>query len=515
MKVFIVDDEMITIRMLKNIILWEDFGLEIIGYANDGQQAYNMILNEKPDIIISDIKMNNMSGLELVEKVQSIYKDVKFILMSAYADFGYVKEAMRLGCSDYILKPIDELELEKTLRKVIEQIRGIQNEKKVIDNSEKQLRLLNLYKYMKFGNNINKVLKNVNEFEIKFDKFALILVQQNNTSMDEYTHTNSIELIQEKYINSVLEDIIKAKKNKNFICFEYEEDAWLLLIEDVDTKEIVSISQYIIDNFMENLNLNVLICFSPIGKNLEDMPLLYDQIKSLSKYSFYIGEEKILGYNYNCDGNEIDKLRYIGLIREAEQSLQNNNIEHLKEIVNGAFELTREFNPNILENIYEFCYRILIVVNKMLKNDYKTIKYEELQKYSSLKELKKFVINSIEKLDINSIENTTKKYSKPVEQTLKIIQRDYDKNISLDDISQSIAVSKNYFCYLFKREVGVSLWNYLTQVRLQQAKKLLKETEMKTYEIAFKVGYDNPSYFSKIFKKIEHMTPNEYREKII
>ena len=108
-----------------------------------------------------------------------------------------------------------------------------------------------------------------------------------------------------------------------------------------------------------------------------------------------------------------------------------------------------------------------------------------------------------------------KKYSDSIEKCLKIIGEKYDKNITLDEITKEVAVSKNYFCYLFKKEMGMSLWSYLTQVRLDKAKELLKNTDMKTYEIAFKVGYDNPSYFSKIFKKIENMTPNEYREKII
>ncbi|MGN0311563.1 MAG: helix-turn-helix domain-containing protein, partial [Lachnospiraceae bacterium] len=95
---------------------------------------------------------------------------------------------------------------------------------------------------------------------------------------------------------------------------------------------------------------------------------------------------------------------------------------------------------------------------------------------------------------------------------LDIIKEKYNRNLSLEDICQEVSVSKNYFCYLFKRETGMSLWNYLTVVRLQHARELLEKTDLRSYEIAFQVGYENPSYFSTLFKKYEHMSPNEYRE---
>ena len=101
--------------------------------------------------------------------------------------------------------------------------------------------------------------------------------------------------------------------------------------------------------------------------------------------------------------------------------------------------------------------------------------------------------------------------SRPVRESLAIIEKCYRENLSLDEICGQIAVSKNYFCYLFKREMGMSLWNYLTVVRIRRAKELLEKTELLSYEVAFQVGYDNPSYFSRIFKRETGMTPNEYR----
>lgn len=126
MKVLLVDDEIFTIRMLQTLIPWEQLGMTVIGYAQSGEEAYEKTVREHPDIIISDIKMPGMSGLEFLRKVHHYDETIKMILMSAYADFSYIKEGMKLGCSDYILKPMDENELEQVLGKVAAEIKGEQ-----------------------------------------------------------------------------------------------------------------------------------------------------------------------------------------------------------------------------------------------------------------------------------------------------------------------------------------------------------------------------------------------------
>lgn len=399
MKILIVDDEIITIKMLKTLIDWEKLGLELIGYANDGVQAYDILKNQKVDIILSDIRMANMNGIELIKKVSNLYEDVKFILMSAYADFEYAKEAMQLGCSNYILKPIDEIELEKTLRKVIEEIRGKEDKKRIVDSSIKKLQLFELYKYMKFGKNINSVLKDVNSYKIDFNNYYIVLIQQENSSMNDYMRVNSIELFHHKYIEKLLDEIIVENYKKNYVDFLFDDESCVLIVDRVKDEEITLMCKNIQNKFLQEIEIKTKVFFSEKGKELSMLPILHEKLE--------------------------------------------------KDI--------------------------------------------------------------LEKLDENTYEE--KKYSEAVEKCLKIIERDYDKNISLDEVTKEVAVSKNYFCHIFKKEMNMSIWNYLTKVRLEKAKELLRKSDMKSYEIAFKVGYDNPSYFSKIFKKIEKMTPNEYREK--
>lgn len=441
MKVLLVDDEIFTIRMLENLIPWKELGLEVAGHAKNGEEAYDMVLKDTPDIIISDIKMPGMNGLEFLNRVRSVKPGIKTILMSAYADFSYVKEGMKLGCCDYILKPVDELELEQVLRKAVSEIQGQKEQEKVVSKSVRQLENINLYHYMKTGHGFNKVKKMKEQYRTKMQCYTLFMIQLSSPTIDEYNTAANIEMGREGYLSNILEHILSSWAAE-YTIFDYEEGRWVIILEIGEDVCQQKIAAHIISSLFEETGIHVNICFSTVGRSPEQLPELYEEVQNLSKYSFYMGEEEILGYGYNCNKEELDQIRDIGISREAETGIRDSGEERM----------------------------------------------------------------------VSSSENSKKTYCRTVEESLALIEAKYNENLSLEEICAEVAVSKSYFCYLFKRETGMSVWNYLTVVRLQHAKELLESTDLKSYEIAFKVGYDNPSYFSKLFKKYENMTPNEYRE---
>lgn len=529
MKVLLVDDEIFTIRMLQNLIHWKEMGLELIGYAQNGEDAYAKTIEENPDIIISDIKMPGMNGLEFVKKVKAYNKGIKIILMSVYADFSYVQEGIRLKCSDYILKPIDESDLEKVLRKLIMEIQGEKERQTIISESANQLDKMNMFHFMKTGHGINKI-KNAGQTELikrmTMQKYSVFMVQISNATIDEYNKTTNIEMVHEGYICSVLGNTLLSMEAEYRI-FDYEENSWTIILEGKNGFKREEIARRLIDAMWEETGLKVNVCFSSFGHQLEELPELYEELRNLSKYSFYIGDMDILGYEYNCNKEELKEVRDIGITKDIEQAVNNKEVEKIYTILNEAFELSKEHYPGELTNIYELCYQTLLSVRKQIpekergSEKYRELfgmSYEKLKKIPSLKELKTEIMRMVGYIpnitavsaSVGKIKQNT--YSEPVKESIVLIEQKYNENLSLDEICEEIAVSKNYFCYLFKRETGRSVWNYLTEIRLEHAKQLLEDTDLRSYEVAFQVGYDNPSYFSKLFKKYENMTPNEYRE---
>lgn len=515
LKVLLVDDEIITIRMLQDLIDWKKYQLQLIGYAQDGLQAVDMFLKYEPDIVISDIKMPNMTGIELVRKTKALNKETAIILVSAYSDFAYISEAMKMGCSDYILKPIDENELDEALKKVVEKISGQNEQKEIIMKSKTLTRNNLLLSFMKTGAHLNSVMNNKTDYPVNFSSFFILKLQLNYHTINEYANMQHIEKVKTSYISHVIEEVIHQYEH---ILFDYEEDGWIILLSNVVHEDILTVSEHLKQQLHEYFGINIFACFSDEIQQFESLPLQYSKLKLLSRYHFYIGSEDIVGYGYNCNESEFNQIRGLNLVNEMEEALLKNNRTFAEKILNEVFYLSKNINPLDLNLVYEMCYQIIVAIKRMIVNKSEQteemayilkVNFDDLLQYKSVISLKHFMLRTVSV--IMGQENQVK-YSDIVETGIDLLQENYNKNISLEEICKQISVSKNYFSFLFKQEVGISVWTYLTELRLNAAKKLLIETDMKNYEIAKQVGYDNPSYFSMLFKNHESMTPREYRK---
>lgn len=516
-KVLLVDDEIITIRMLQNLIDWKKYNLELIGYAQDGLKAAEMFLKYEPDIVISDIRMPNMTGIELVKKIRALNKDTAFILISAYSDFSYISEAMKIGCSDYILKPIDEQELDEALKKVVEKVSGQNEQKEIIEKGKWQTRNHMLQSFMKTGSNLNYIINKKMDYPINFGNFHIVMLQLNYKTIDEYANMQHIESIKISYISLIFKEVLQGYAH---ILFDYEYDSWVVLLSDIAQEKLLALSNQIKEQFKKQFEINVDVCFSDVISQLESLPLHYSKVKLLSRYSFYVESEDILGYGYNCNENKFNQIRGLDLVKEMEEALVGNDRIKAEKILNEVFYLSKNINPVSLNLVYDMCYQIVIIIKKIiLEKSNQTeemrvilkLNFDDLQYYKSVVSFKSFMWETVD-LVLTGIGEDQEKFSDIVEEGIHILKENYNKNISLDTICTEISVSKNYFSYLFKREVGISVWTYLTELRLEKAKKLLKETNMKNYEISSQVGYENPSYFSMLFKNYESMTPSGYRK---
>ncbi|MFZ7942690.1 response regulator transcription factor [Neobacillus sp. 19] len=517
-KVLLVDDEILTIRMLQRLIDWERFNLELVGYAQDGLEAYNAYLKYEPHIIITDIQMPNMTGIEFIKKVRAINKQTEIILVSAYGDFSNIQTAMKMGCSDYILKPIDEQELHDAIKKVSEKMDGEKEQRRIIDKSESQLKKMELRYYMKTGVHSQHIMKLQEGYHFNFERYHILVFEINHNTMDEFVTMQSIESMQMSYIIHVMEDKLKDYKN---ILFEFEENSWVILLSDIEQEELVSLSKEMISTLKNQFNINVKACFSDTVNGLMELPLQYKEIKLLCRYNFYLDTEEILGCGYNCQKDDFKEIQSRTLAKEVEEALKLKDLTNAEKIVNEIFQLSKSMNPFELNHIYEICFEMILILKKAISAKSKktekmmeilSISYQDLLKLKSINSLQDFMRHRMEET-LNQKKEVKGKYSQLVEESIKILESHYNESLSLEDICNQISVSKNYFCYLFKREVGISLWQYLTELRLEKAKELLLETDMKNYEISFQVGYDNPSYFSMLFKKYESMTPNEFRKR--
>ena len=428
MKVLIVDDEIFSIRILDALIHWDALGVKEKQQARSGSEGLQKALEFEPDIMITDIRMPDLSGLELAEKVLRAYPDTKVILMSAFADFSYIQKGMKLGCVDYILKPIDEAEFEKTLKRVIYMIEGEKEQEETNKKNASRVDDMNLYQYIRTGHGKNKVIgKDAARFS---SSYVIMYIQLADMTIDDHSSADNIEIEHEGYYSSLIRNIF-ADRTGFLKQLSFEEGTWIILQKDEGRQQTIDTAEMICREIESRTGHKFTVCFSSPWEGLDDLHKAWKEVSRLSRYGLTLGDHDVIGPDYNCSSEDL-----------------------------------------------------------------------------------KIVLEYREKEKKEQVQDNTQKYSETVRKALDIIDQNFAKNLSLEDICNDLSVSKNYFSYLFKRETGMNLWNYLTEIRLNKARQLLRDTELRSYEIAFEVGYDNPSYFAKLFKKHENMTPGEYRESL-
>lgn len=518
LKAMLVDDEALSIKMLENLINWDQYGIEIAATAADGLEAVERYKECEPNIVITDIKMPNLDGIEFIKKIREINSEIEFILISAYAEFGFVKEAIKFGCSNYLLKPIDELELEKTLQKVVSKISDKIITKKYVAKSELQKKKQLLRDFMKTGQRSDAACKVFAEFNKHSGPFALMDVSLNSETINDYVGLSDLAGEQINYVLDRIEAILST--HGDCLIFEYEEYSWLIAVFDQTIPQIVSIAQEIESSLLRECKLNTKICFSRISASALDLPLLYDQVMQCMKYSLFIDHASILGHGYNCGEEEFNKLRIAALTRDMAESLKQHNTIEASGIMDEVFEISENISPRDLGHIYTFCFETLLHVKAILTADDRdaaanieilNTTYPQIASISSMGKLRAFMTDVIRTVSYIGREEDDS-YCALVKSGIEYITYNYNCNLSLDKICEHLAVSKNYFCYLFKRDTGSSIWAYLTHIRMEKAREYLENTDWKSYMIAYSIGYDNPSYFSRLFKKLYGMTPSEYRE---
>lgn len=519
----IVDDEILSVRMLSQIIDWEKYGIRICALAEDGVEALELFEKHRPDIILTDIRMPRMDGLEFVQRVKAQRPETEFILISGYADFSYVKKAMEMGCSNYILKPVDEAELEAAVQSLMDKIDKKERQEEILVENQRMKVRRQLSRYMRTGSGQPEALRLMGQLPEGLSVFRLagIMIEENSIN-DHVEHASRLSGEME-----TLETRLEAYLNRRRPCLllDYEEGCWTVMLsaerKAASAKEVspASWAEEVCAYFQEEFKMSVRVCFTLPYEGIDGLPAAFMRLSNLERFSFYVGEAPVLGYGYNCEENEFDQLDILDRTKVIGQAISTRDITAAKKILGEVLELSIHLNPASLHLVYEFCYNVVCSIRDQFTREERLEKmnlpvmkmsYLDVSEIATVSELGQFMD---EVLDCLAGEETghSASYGRMVREGILYLEKHFDSNISLDSMCASLAVSKNYFCYLFKRETGENIWSYLTQIRLKRSKELLLTTDYKSYEIAYMVGYDNPSYFSRLFKKCTGQTPNEYK----
>lgn len=534
-KVFLVEDEMVIRRGIKNSIDWEKEGYIFCGEASDGELAYPMIIKEKPDILITDIRMPFMDGLELCKLVKKELPNIKILILSGYDEFDYAKEAIRLGVTEYLLKPISSGKLLEALNGVSESIRREKEDKDLVRKYMEEMRENTEHEKQKFfeqmiaGNlSMADALETGKKYEMNLSAGMYNLLLFRFTLGEE--NRKSGELLGEA------EYAIEKLTERLEYVFEFQRgvEGWAFLLM-ADNEEQMSERVKELSKDLEEImkNYSTIAYFGGIGQPVARLRELEESFREAERAlaaRFTMELNRIISVEdirmaQNVDTLDDIEITSFGEIEKTrtmlEKFLNNGAEDEIDEFVDVYInELPEENLKSVLMRQYiimdayivmmSFCEKIEGIEGEMqaqseeLKNSMKTSQ--------TLEEIKNYIRMLLKK--IIGVRDTIsgRRYSDIIEIAKDQIRKTYmSDEISLNTIAAEVGMSPSYFSSIFSKEMGKTFVEYLTEIRMDRAKELLMCSSMKTSEIGYEVGYKDPHYFSYIFKKMQNCTPKEFR----
>lgn len=534
-KVFLVEDEMVIRRGIKNSIDWEKEGYIFCGEASDGELAYPMIIKEKPDILITDIRMPFMDGLELCKLVKKELPNIKILILSGYDEFDYAKEAIRLGVTEYLLKPISSGKLLEALNGVSESIRREKEDKDLVRKYMEEMRENTEHEKQKFfeqmiaGNlSMADALETGKKYEMNLSAGMYNLLLFRFTLGEE--NRKSGELLGEA------EYAIEKLTERLEYVFEFQRgvEGWAFLLMADDEEQMSERVKELSKDLEEIMkNYSTIAYFGGIGQPVARLRELEESFREAERAlaaRFTMELNRIISVEdirmaQNVDTLDDIEITSFGEIEKTrtmlEKFLNNGAEDEIDEFVDVYInELPEENLKSVLMRQYiimdayivmmSFCEKIEGIEGEMqaqseeLKNSMKTSQ--------TLEEIKNYIRMLLKK--IIGVRDTIsgRRYSDIIEIAKDQIRKTYmSDEISLNTIAAEVGMSPSYFSSIFSKEMGKTFVEYLTEIRMDRAKELLMCSSMKTSEIGYEVGYKDPHYFSYIFKKTQNCTPKEFR----
>lgn len=530
-KVFLVEDEVIIRSGVKKSINWEQEGYEFVGEASDGELAYPMILKEKPDILITDIRMPFMDGLELSRLVKKELPDIKILILSGYDEFEYAKKAIKIDVTEYLLKPISAAKLTEVLNAVAETIRQENEEKNLLETYFAEMRenterdKMRLFEKLLMGDlSMGEILEAGERFGMNLGascyKIVLFKILAN---LENHVYA-------EQMVDACSSVEQAASMMEGVYVFQRGVEGWAFLLTAQDEKSMEESAKILYQNLKQAMkNYTQLEYFGGIGSTVPRIRSLKQSFREADRAfaarfveeANQIISQKEFEKSQMEEGLKMQGVVQIGKSREMLQKFLSNGTREEVKAFSDAY-ISRIEEENIRSTmvrqyvVIDVCIVILSFCERISSANRLQEEAEELQKMMqkihSLSEIKKYVVRLLnEAIELRDAESG-RRYSDLIAAAKKEIENHYmTEEISLNTVAISVGMSPSYFSSIFSKEAGKTFVEYLTEVRIEKAKEFLMCSSMKTSEIGYEVGYKDPHYFSYVFKKVQGCSPKEYR----
>lgn len=524
--VLLVDDELLARLGLKSLIPWNEYGYEIVGEAENGQLALELINQLHPDILFCDMKMPVMDGLTLIQELKKLPAPPQIIATSAYDEFHYVKQALKDGACDYLLK--SELEPDMLL-KALEHASSLLSADSLAQHSfsSEHLKLLQ-----------EDFLQNLFSGKVLPDSYIESQQKLLNIQLPtKYCFCLSLKIIppQESMIHlselkQTLEEVCKntLKNYGIFLSLLPREDHMLILIQPHSELENLSHKQFLTsccESLVQMISM-LFNCTCHIGASqvciaLHELPAARQQaLDSMEKAIF--DKKSLIFYSSHFEETHIEFYRILEMeLKDIENALNEMNHQKISDSFESLIHKIHLIDVEEQKYLRGICQTLIFLVNQKISTqaiDSEKLWWFDSQPYETVSTFQNRwqYCRWIQQLKTSLLQeiNPEQENQRIIIEAKKYMRTHYPSNLSLDFMSEYLGLSPNYFSKIFKKYTGINFIDYLTDLRLKRAEELLKTGKYKIYEISSMVGYENSTYFSRIFKKKYGYSPYQCKTNV-
>ena len=542
LKIFLAEDEVVVRETIKRMIPWEELGFELVGEAADGEMALPLLLRQQPDLLITDIKMPFMDGLTLARLAKKEIPGLKVVILSGYDDFNYAKQAIGIGVEDYLLKPITKNALIERLSEIRSRYEHEKTQKEYYEKFQREMQAYEKNSSRDFFEALVGGSMDMMEVYKKAEKLGLDIVAEAYNVLiftmncdedfsgqrDEYSswEAESLELLENFFAGHSSAMLFRSNIFSYGVLLKGQRET----IEE-NTRACVDEIRKILSRQDGRREW-----FLAVGQSVERLSQIQKSYHTASRAfsQRYLYDENILYYD------EMETMEHPGGQAETEDNayLQKVDVNALnpailqKFLSNGLQEETENFVKDYFyaigqEPMESLVFRNYVILNVRFSvisfikglgcdtNEMESADTEEVlaesgkNMESAIAYAKKMISQAIEIRD----QNSGNKNRSILKTAVDFIDSHYmDEEISLNTVANVANVSSNHFSALFSQNMGQTFIEYLTTLRMNKAKELLRCTGMRSSEIAGEIGYKDAHYFSYLFKKTQGMTPSDYRK---
>ena len=516
-KIMVVEDDILSRIGLVSMLKAESDKFEVVAQADNGKAALDRIEITQPDIILTDVEMPVMNGIELIKEIKNRGLNIRFIVLSAYSQFNYVREAMILGADDYLLKlELDQEKLVKLLLTVASKINKVENDGNELSKDIRKEHLQSKYMYYLLTGKFNSN----EEIRQKFQQIDIKIPEKNLVCM----------FVHRRY---VLDDMLGSAVSINKIfsvingwIANYGTGYGYIVDTNLFTMVLSLNDEYMVNHgnlYASNLSnsmyqyiqkcfgLNLFIQVSDMAQKYTELPAkfrkLYKSLETLNGLSDYteIGQENGISVSFGAELSTIDTV------------LSCNNISDIPAAFDTLISAIGKYDEVPTKILHGICFSLIYFIDRFISsNGYNVLEWSRTNEM--LKLIKQFrtheqYIEYIKYLSdfVHKTSAAEFEYLTVISKAKKYIKKCYSEDISLETVAAYVNLNPTYFSRIFSRQTGQTFIDYLTDVRIEVAKNLLKNTDMRVQEISEEIGYNNAYYFSRLFKKHTNITPLDFR----